>query len=222
LRPLFDRFPMRTDFLIERLSGDLQRVRPRTMLREAAILAGVAIAEVVVFLGMGFMRPDLPVAMHAPSFWWKLVSMGLIAALGAGIVLCSIDPTRSPRRGLRWILVCIVFIFATGWLIDAAEGGFLHLLTRLHWRQGIGCAWRIIALSVPAVIALIFIIRRGAPSDRTGTALAGALASGGWGAFVFVFSCPSNDPLYIAVWYSVGCGIVTLVGKFVLSRFARW
>jgi hypothetical protein len=213
---------MRTESLIERLSGDLQPARPRSILREAAILAVLGVAEVVVFLAMGFMRPDMSAAMHAPSFWWKLISMGLIAVLGAGIALCSIDPTRSPRRGLRWILICITIIFASGWLIDAAQDGLLHLLMRLNWRQGIQCAWKMIALSVPAVIALAFLIRRGAPSDRTGTTLAAALASAGWGAFVFVFACPSDDPLYIAVWYSVGCGTVTLIGQFVLARLARW
>ena len=213
---------MRTDTLIERLTGDLRPVRPRSILREAAVLAVLGIAEVVVFLAMGFMRPDMPAAMRSPSFWWKLVSMGLIAVLGAGIALCSIDPTRSPRPGLRWILICIAVIFASGWLIDAAQGGLVHLLARLNWHQGIQCAWEMIALSVPAVVALAFLIRRGAPSDRTGTALAGALASAGWGAFVFVFACPSDDPLYIAVWYTVGCGIVTLIGQFVLSRLAQW
>jgi hypothetical protein len=213
---------MRSDSLIDRLSGDLRPVRPRVILREATILAGLGITEPVVFLGLGFMQPDMPAAVHAPSFWWKLVSMGLIAVLGAGIALCSVDPTRSPRRGLGWFAICIAAIFAGGWLIDADQGGLLNLLTRLQWRQGIGCAWRIIALSVPPVVAWAFIIRRGAPSDPPGTALAGALASAAWGAFVFVFSCPSNDPLYIAVWYSVGCGIVTLVGQFVLSRLSRW
>jgi hypothetical protein len=39
---------------------------------------------------------------------------------------------------------------------------------------------------------------------------------------VFVFACPFNDPLYIAVWYTVGCGIVTLFSRAILPRIARW
>ena len=213
---------MRTNSLIDRLSGDLRPVRPRSILREAAVLAVLGIAEVVAILSMGFMRPDMPAALHAPSFWWKLLSTGIIAVLGAGIALCSIDPTRSPRRGLKWVPVCIAVIFASGWLIDAAQGGLLDLLTRLHWRQGIQCVWKMIVLSVPAMIALAFLIRQGAPSDRSGTALAAALASAGWGAFAFVFACPSDDPFYIAVWYSIGCGIATLVGQAALSSVTRW
>jgi hypothetical protein len=79
-----------------------------------------------------------------------------------------------------------------------------------------------IVLSIPPAIALGALIRRGAPTDRPGTALAAGLASAGWGAFVFVFACPSDDPLYIAVWYTVGCSIVTILGRAILMRLSRW
>ena len=36
------------------------------------------------------------------------------------------------------------------------------------------------------------------------------------GVFVFMFARPSDDPLYIAVWYAVGCGLVTLVVRLLL------
>ena len=64
------------------------------------------------------------------------------------------------------------------------------------------------------------LIRRGAPTDRAGTALAAGLSSAAWGAFVF--ACPSDDPLYIAVWYTVGCSLVTILGRAVLIRLSRW
>lgn len=213
---------MRTEALVDRLSKDLRPVRRRSVMREALLLLLLAAAEVGAFLGMGFMRPDMPVAMEAPSFWWKLTSMGLIALLGAGVAILSGDPVRSPRRGLRWILLCIVAIFATGWLIDAASNGWADLLRRLDWQQGVQCVWKMVVLSIPPAIALGVLIRRGAPTDRAGTALAAALSSAAWGAFVFVFACPSDDPLYIAVWYTVGCSIVTILGRAVLIWLSRW
>jgi hypothetical protein len=79
-----------------------------------------------------------------------------------------------------------------------------------------------VVLSVPAVIALSILIRRGAPTDRSGTALAASLASAAWGAFVFVFACPSDDPLYIAVWYTASCAIVTLTARAIVLRLTRW
>jgi hypothetical protein len=213
---------MRTDSLVYRLSQDLRPVRRRSIAREAVLLLLLGVVEVAVFLGMGFMRPDMPVAMEAPSFWWKLTSMGLIAVLGASVAILSADPVRSPRRGLRWILVCIVAILASGWLIDASENGLADLVRRLDWSQGLQCVWKMIALSIPPAVALGVLIRRGAPTDRAGTALAAGLSSAAWGAFVFVFACPSDDPLYIAVWYTLGCSIVTIVGRAILIRLSRW
>jgi hypothetical protein len=122
---------MRTESLVDRLSQDLRPVRRRNIAREALLLLLLGVVEVAAFLGMGFMRPDMPAAMAAPSFWWKLASMGLIAVLGAGVAILSADPVRSPRRGLRWILVCIVAILASGWLIDASGNGLADLARRL-------------------------------------------------------------------------------------------
>jgi len=213
---------MRTESLVDRLSQSLRPVRPRSIGREALLLFVLGAIEVAAFGAMGFMRPDMPKAMATPSFWWKLASMGIIAVLGAGVALMSADPVRSPRRGLRWILACIAAIFATGWLIDAAGGGVAELLRRLDWTQGLQCVWKMVALSIPPAIALGGLIRRAAPTDRSGTALAAGLASAAWGAFVFVFACPSDDPLYIAVWYTVGCAIVTVCGRAILLRLSRW
>jgi hypothetical protein len=213
---------MRTESLVDRLSRDIRPVRRRSIAREALLLLFLAGVEIAAFLGMGFMRPDIPVAMEAPSFWWKLTSMGLIAVLGAGVAILSADPVRSPRRGLRWILVCIVAILASGWLIDAAGNGLADLVHRLEWSQGLQCVWKMVVLSIPPAVALGVLIRRGAPTDRAGTALAAGLSSAAWGAFVFVFACPSDDPLYIAVWYTVGCSIVTILGRTILIRLSRW
>src|SRR5260370_629310 len=77
-------------------------------------------------------------------------------------------------------------------------------------------------LSVPAVIGLGLLMRRGAPTDHGGTALAAGLAAAAWGAFVFVFACPFDDPLYVTVWYSLGCGAVTLFARLTLPRLTRW
>jgi hypothetical protein len=213
---------MRTESLVDRLSQDLRPVRPRSVKRDALVLLVLAIVEVGAFLGMGFMRPDMPTAMVAPSFWWKLTSMGLIAVLGAGAAIVSSDPVRSPRPGLRWILVCVIAIFASGWLIDAAGDGFGELVRRLDWTHGVQCVWKMVALSIPPAIALGMLIRRGAPTDRSGTTLAAGLSAAAWGAFVFVFACPSDDPLYIAVWYTLGCSIVTLAARVILMRLSRW
>jgi hypothetical protein len=213
---------MRTEALVEALSRDLKPVRPRSALRDAIVLCVVAVVELAAFFGAGLMRPDMHHAMHMPSFWWKMASMGVVAVSSATVALLSAYPTRSPRAGLRWLAMCIAAVFATGWLVDSMHDGFGLLMKRLDWEMGIQCTWKMVVLSVPSVVALGVLIRRGAPTDRFGTSLAAALGSAAWGAFIFVFACPSDDALYIAVWYSVGCGIVTLFGRSILARLFRW
>jgi hypothetical protein len=37
-----------------------------------------------------------------------------------------------------------------------------------------------------------------------------------------VFAWPLDDPLYIVMWYSVACGLVTVASRFLLPRLVRW
>jgi hypothetical protein len=213
---------MRTDPLIDRLTHELKPVRRRTAWRDAVALAGLGAVELGLFLALGLMRPDMPMAMRLPSFWWKLASLGLIALVSGTVALVSLDPVRSPRRGLRWIVALIAVCLAIGWILDASRNGYAALLARLDWPSGLQCLTKMVVLAMPAVIALGVLMRRGAPTDRGGTALAAGIAAAAWGAFVFVFACPIDDPFYVAVWYSLGCGAVTLFARLTLPRLTRW
>ena len=213
---------MAIDPLVDRLASGLKPVRRRSVAQDALVLGVLCAAELALFFGLGAMRPDMPAAMGQPSFWWKLSSLGLIAAVGGGVALASFDPTRSPRRGLRWLAVIVAACLAAGFGIGAGQAGLLDLAVRLDWRTGLRCVWQMVALSLPAVVALGILMRRGAPTDASGAALAVGLAAAAWGAFVFVFACPVDDPLYIAVWYAVGCGLVTAAARLALPRLTRW
>jgi hypothetical protein len=213
---------MSTDPLIDRLASELKPVRRRTDWSDALALLVLCAIELGLFLVMGMARSDMPMAMHLPSFWWKLASLGLIGLVSGTVAIVSLDPVRSPRRGLRWIVALIALCLASGWLLDASRDGFSTLIDRLDWRNGVQCVYEMAVLSAPAVIGLGVLMRRGAPTDHAGTALAAGLAGAAWGAFVFVFACPFDDPLYVAVWYSLGCGVVTLFARFTLPRLTRW
>ncbi len=213
---------MPSDRFVDRLVSDLKPVRRRSVLADALVLGITCAVELALFLWLGAMRSDLPMAMGQPSFWWKLMSLGLIAVVGGAVAIFSFDPVRSPRRGLRWLAVMIAVCLAVGWGIDAAGDGLPALAARLNWRDGLHCVYKMVLLSVPAVIGLGVLMRRGAPTDTGGTALAVGIAAAAWGAFVFVFACPHDDPLYIALWYAVGCGLVTLFARLVLPRLTRW
>ena len=213
---------MQTDALIDRLTHELKPVRRRAVSSDIIALVVLCAIELGLFLALGQMRPDMPMAVQQLSFWWKLASLGLIAMVSFTIAIMSLDPVRSPRRGLRSIVALIAICLAAGWILDASREGLPTLLSRLDWPNGLRCLYKIVVLSVPAVIGLSLLMRRGAPTDHGGTALAAGLAAASWGAFVFVFACPFDDPLYVAVWYSLGCGTMTLFARLTLPRLIRW
>ncbi|MDQ2804798.1 MAG: DUF1109 domain-containing protein, partial [Pseudomonadota bacterium] len=74
---------MSIDRVVDRLASDLKPIRRRRVAGDALILGVTCAVELALFLGLGAMRPDMPLAMEQPSFWWKLTSLGLIAAVGS-------------------------------------------------------------------------------------------------------------------------------------------
>jgi len=213
---------MPSERFIQQLVRDLKPVRRRRGSLDALVLTGLVAVEFGVFLGLGFMRQDMAVAVCAPSFWWKLGSLAVIAAVGTAVAVASFDPVRSPRRGLRWLAAMVAACVCAGWLIDAIQGGGGGLVARLDWTNGVECVAEMVTLSLPVMLALGVLMRRGAPTDRRGSALAAGIAAAAWGALMFVFACPSDDPLYIAVWYLLGCSLVTVIARLVLPRLAAW
>ena len=214
---------MSNELLLDRLAANLAPVRPRNARRDGLILGAVCLVELVLSVEQGGMRPDMAAGMQQPAFWWKLGCLGLIA-LGAGAAaVLSFTPERSSRRPLAWLLGLVLLALTVGGLI--CLGPVSHaptLAARLDWHHGMQCIRRMVLLAVPPLIALSLLMRRGAATDRAATAWLVGLAAAAWGAFVFVFACPSDDPLYIAVWYSLSCGLVCVITRLLLPRLTRW
>ncbi len=217
---------VRPDPLIDRLVADLQPVAPRRRGRELVLLLGLGVIEILLFVALRGMRPDLHQAMAGPAFWWKSGSLAVIAALSAAALLVSLDPAGAARRrmtALWWALGLALFVaMALGWLVDAAGSGPAALLARLDWHAGMDCLGNVVALSIPLLLAIGVLVRRGAPTQPARTGLAAGLAAAGFAAFVFAFHCDHDDPLYIAVWYGLGIAVIGGLTRLVLPRLTRW
>jgi len=208
--------------MIDRLVSDLAPVRPISLRRYAATLAALGVVEVALFVVLGQARPDLDRAMLLPSFWWKLGGMAFLAAIAVVATLRSFRPTESPRRGLHLFAIVGALVLLAGWGVDVQQTGRETLAARLMWRDGIECVFAMVVLSLPPAIALGMMMRRGAAVDRGASAWAAGLASAAWGAVVFVLNCPHDDPLYVAVWYGVGCALIAFATRRILPMVARW
>ena len=213
---------MTSDRFLDELAASMTPVKPRRASRDLQLFALVCAVELGHFLLSGAPRRDLMSAMAHPAIWWKLGSLGVLTVVGAATAVRSFDPAASPRHGLRMLGLLVGVAVGLGWVINALSPDGGALLARLRWRHGVECVSTMTALSIPAIVALGLLMRRGAPTDRKGSALAAGAAGAAWGAFVFAFRCPDDDPLYVAVWYLVGCSIIALTARLVLPRVIRW
>lgn len=212
---------MSNESLIADLSSDLTPVQRRSMLREGGLVLALGAAELMLFLGLGVMRPDMSHMAGSPFLMWRVASLGLLAVIACVLAIRSFSPTAHPRPGLMLASAIAVAAIVGGAFVTPDGASARALLDRINPTSGILCATWIFALSLPIVALLGALMRRAAPTQPRLSALASGIAAGACGAFVFAFCCPFNDPLYVVVWYSIGCAAVTAVARWCLPRRFR-
>lgn len=214
------------DRLIDALVADMTAVTPRRPWREAAIIGALLVIELLLFVMLFEMRPDMQAAMTTPGFWWKSGSLCAVATVAAVAALVSLDPATTMRarlaRSWRALAAVLVVIVASGWLRGSGIAADASIAARLDWREGVDCLKNIALLSLPPVVLFGVLMRRGAPAQPHRTAAAAGGAAAAAAAFIFAFHCPHDDPLYIAVWYGGAALIVAGLARLVLPRLSRW
>jgi hypothetical protein len=212
---------MKTADLIALLAADTGPIDSQSPTRRTALatLAGVLLscAALVFWLGL---RP-LGEAAHERSFWMKA---GYAAALAlAGWLMVGRLARPGGRLGAGPVLALLA-IAAIGGLAAAemwrAPPGTGHaLMLGQTWRL---CSWRIVALAVPIYLALVWVLRRMAPTRLALTGAGAGLLSGAAGAAVYGLYCQESAAMFVAVWYTLGVAASAALGAAVGARLLRW
>lgn len=212
---------MSNDALILDLSTDLPPVRRRSVARESTLLLGLCSAELGILLALGLMRPDMGVVIGSSYMIWKLGSLAVLATVSCAIAMRSFSPAAPLYGGLMSVAgLSLAAILIGTVIIGQPPASGEQLLARLSPGHGIVCAISIIVLSLPIIALLGWLMRRGAPTHVRRSARASGIAAGSCAALVFAVCCRMNDPLYIVVWYGVGCGAAMSMARWLLpARF---
>lgn len=213
---------MKTDELIDALSDRLEPTTPMAPLRTLALwtLGGAALSLVLMVLWRG-LRPDLMIAMGGMMFW---VKFGYTLAIGA-LAFWAAERLGRPgaeARTVWWRLEGLVALFVLIALIKLVATPADARPKALMGHSAFVCPWCILALTAPILVGALVGMRRFAPTRPGLTGLAAGLAAGGFGAFVYAFSCNESAMPFVAVWYTlpvlVAGAVGALAGRFVL----RW
>jgi hypothetical protein len=102
------------------------------------------------------------------------------------------------------------------------------LLANFLWSERmIGANAEFCLLSIPCLaaaplVAALLALRQGAPGNPGLAGAAAGLFAGAIGAACYATHCPSDSPLFVAAWYSLGIGFVVVGGALVGRRLLRW
>ena len=212
---------MKTADLVSLLAEDAPPIRawpfaPRLL---AAALAGAAVSAGLLLVWLG-LRPLGP-AMHSPSFWMKAAYTGLFALVG----LITAARLARPGAGLGWAiwiaLVAVVWLAMLAMMetMRTPAAGMAHLWLGWSWKM---CALRIVAFATPVFGAVLWLMRRTAPTRPAMAGAAAGLLAAGVGATIYGLYCEETAAAFVVVWYSLGMALCAALGAVIGARLLRW
>lgn len=212
---------MKTDELISMLAGDAGAVAPRIWQQRYALALGAgfigAMLLMILLLGV---RPDITDAVRLPMFWVKLA---FPAALAAGALLAAVRLSRPgvATGGAGAMLaapVLVIWVLAAMALLGAPEDRAM-----LVWGETwAACLVNIPMLSVPAFVAVFWVMKSLAPVRPALAGAAAGLLAGAVSAVVYALHCPELAAPFIGLWYLLGMLIPAALGALIGPRLLRW
>lgn len=213
---------MKTDQLIAWLAADATAVAPRVWrVRYAAALGIGLIGAVALMLTLLGVRPDIAEAARLPMFWVKLAFPLALAATALlavarlsrpGVLLGRVPSALAAPVLVMWLLAAVV-------LSGAAPDERSALLFGETWYE---CMVYVTILSLPALVALLWVLKTLAPTQPVLAGAAAGLLAGALGATVYALHCPEMDAPFLGVWYLLGMLIPATLGAVAGPRLLRW
>lgn len=213
---------MQTDDLIAHLTGELEPVRGAEVVR--ILVAGLALGLLGSALLMAVtigIRPDIIQAMGDGAFWLKFTYTLVIAILGLKLV----ERMGRPGTDASWpaLLIAVPVLTLMGMMamqMMPADNATRHALLMGHSADV--CSVLIAGLALPLFAGLFWSLRRLAPTRLTEAGAAAGLLAGSAAATIYAFHCTESTATFIAIWYTAGIALTTLMGA-ALGRFLlRW
>ncbi len=213
---------MKTDDLIAMLSTNVEAVDRQQVLREigATIAVGAVAAVGVGLLALG-VRTDLAQAGAFVFLLAKLVFAFVIVALASVYLMRVARPGGEGRVAATWAalpFVAMMLLAVTSLAFAPAS----------HWHMMVmGDQWLECLLSIPIIAvvpfaAVMWVMRRMAPTDLARAGALAGLVAGGLSAAGYALHCTADSLPFVALWYGGTIALCTLAGAMLGPRLLRW
>ena len=211
---------MKTDDLIGMLAQGAGATEPAGDLRRIGLGAALALPVMVaaVAYGLGLVPvADWPISATVPK-----LAYGLTVALAAVWLL-----RQAGRPGARVAGPLALVAGVTVLVLAVGVYDIFRLPPEARGMQIMGKSWSacpvlILALSLPLQAGMLWSARLLAPTRLTLAGAAVGLAAGGVATAAYALHCSEGAPAFIAIWYSLGIVLSTLLGALIGPRVLRW
>jgi hypothetical protein len=212
---------MKTDELVRILAADSPRARTSVSRRIwVAAALGLALGAVLFMLALG-PRPDFARALQDPRFDLKF-AVTLAVAVTCGGLLVRLTRPGARRSGWVAALVLVPALIGAGLAYELNVFSASGWWTRLVGRNWLLCLISIPLLAAPALVALLYALRSGAPTRPALTGGVAGMAAGGLGGALYAAHCIDDSPLFVLAWYGSAMVAVAIIGALAGARVLRW
>lgn len=210
---------MKTDDLIEALSRDAAASGPSFRQRLALALAVSAGSACLVLMLVIAPRRDLAAAFQTLLFDLKMALVATLAVAMLALLKASFRPEgRLPLAVLA--IPVVLLLFGIGH--ELATQIPSNYGARLVGRNARFCLTWIPVMSLVPLAAFLALLRGGAPADATRAGAIAGLAAGSVAAVFYGLHCTDDSPLFVATWYTLAIGLVTMAGALIGRRLLAW
>jgi hypothetical protein len=213
---------MKTEDLIKAIAADAESVEPPIARTLALAVGAGTLISALVFLGLFGIRDNFIDSIETSlRFVFKFI-LTLSVAIPAFVLVRGLArPDFKPDNKMWWLALAPT-VLAVGVLAE------LFALPADAWKanmighNSVFCMIVIPMLSLAPLAAVIYALRRGAPTHPIIAGAVGGLLSAGIAATLYASHCPDDSPLFLAAWYSIGVILMTGIGALLGSRILRW
>ena len=213
---------MKTDQLIEMLSTNVEPVqqgRVRKTLAGALVVGGAA-AFCLMLTTVG-LRTGVTDGLLPGYLTLKLLFTLSLIGVGAALLERLMRPGQDGRKLFAFLFLPFFIVVCAGVasLIFGQPMAWGRMMFGMHWATCLLC---IPLFAVVPFAALIWALRRGAPTNLKRAGAIAGLVAGALGATAYAFHCPDDSVPFIAIWYGTLVALCGAIGAMLGPRLLRW
>lgn len=212
---------MKTDQLIDLLSTNVEPVKGGQLKKTLALtlVVGGAAAFCVMLATAGPRTNGGELKIGFLIF--RLVFMLILIGAGTALLAKLMRPGQDGKGLYRVIFLVFLALGLVG--VGALAVHPSGIWGRIIVGTDLGmCTFCIPLFAILPFVALIWALRRGAPTNLRRAGATAGLVAGAIGAVAYAFHCPDDSIPFIAIWYGAMVSLCAAIGAMVGPRLLRW